>query len=96
MLNPEIQWLIKELEDHLCVHCPSVEWEVSHGGAQGSLEPLVNISAGRHRFLQSREPRVQRTFRLWDSLNPANGHVVPRVWTFWAYETLEELQCAEP
>jgi hypothetical protein len=95
MLNPEIQSLMEELEDHLCVQFPSVAWEVSHDQANGSLEPLINISAGRHRF-QGREPRVQRTFRLWESLNPANGRVVSRVWTFWARETLEDLQCVEP
>jgi len=95
MLNPEIQSLLEELEDHLCVRYPSVDWEVSHDAAKGSLEPLVNISAGRHRF-QGREPRVQRSFRLWESLNPASGHAVPHVWTFWARETLEDLQCAEP
>jgi hypothetical protein len=95
MLNPEIQSLMEELEDYLCVQFPSVAWEVSHDEANGPLEPLISISAKRHRF-QGREPRVQRTFRLWESLDLADGRAVPRVWTFWARATLDELQCAEP
>ena len=93
MLNPEIESLLAELQDHLSMHYPSVDWEVSHDPANMSLEPLVNISARRHCF-QGREPRVQRTFRLWESLDPANGDVMLPVWNAWAHETLAELQCA--
>ena len=95
MLNPEIETLVAKLQDNLSLLYPSVEWMVSHEQPQASLEPLVKISARRHRF-QGVEPRVQRTFRLWDSINPVSGKVMPHVWAFWAHETLAELQCVEP
>ncbi len=95
MLNPEIETLVAKLQDSLSMLYPSVEWRVTHEQPQVLLEPLVNISARRHRF-QGREPRVQRTFRLWDSINPVSGKVMPHVWAFWAHETLAELQCVEP
>ena len=95
MLNPEIETLIARLQDNLLLLYPSVEWMVSHEQPRTSLEPLVKISARRHRF-EGDEPRVQRTFRLWDSINPASGKVMPNVWAFWAHETLAELQCVEP
>ena len=95
MLNPEIETLVARLQDNLLMLYPSVEWSVSHEAPHVSLEPLVNISARRHRF-EGEEPRVQRTFRLWDSINPASGKLMPHVWAFWAHETLAELQCVEP
>lgn len=95
MLNPEIETLVARLQDNLSMLYPSVEWSVSHEPPHVSLEPLVNISARRHRF-EGEEPRVQRTFRLWDSINPASGNLMPHVWAFWAHETLAELQCVEP
>lgn len=95
MFNPEIDALVASLQDHLSMLYPSAEWKVTPNQPQALLEPLVNIRARRHRF-QGYEPHVQRTFRLWDSINPVNGHVRLHVWTFWAHETLAELQCVEP
>jgi len=93
MLNPEVESLLAELQDHLSLQFPSVDWVVSHQGAHRSLEPLVNIDARRHRF-EGCEAGVQCTFRLWESLDPANGNVMPHVWRAWALETLAQLECA--